>query len=290
MFDELDDWNNAAPLVKPSSTAWPPKLFVTTAGLLGSLILVGVLLPVLSGPRCVNQGKLRCMSNLRQMGLGIEGYVNDSGYYPPGTIPNHDLPIERRLGWGFTILPWIDMSFYLKDRGVSDEDAAGHAWDDPLFAGLVEDSQGVAYCSDWPNRKAFLAIAGLGVDAPSLPTGHRRAGIFGDDRHTRPADVKDGTAHTMMLAESDSSPGPWFAGGRATVCGLDPSRQPYIGPGRQFGGNHKSDTRAWFPTEGVNVLFADGSARFIKDSIDPKVFEALSTMAGGEAVAAGIDD
>ena len=38
------------------------------------------------------------------------------------------------------------------------------------------------------------------------------------------------------------------------------------------------------------VLMADGSLKFISESIDPKIFEALSTMAGGEAVPADFDD
>ncbi len=62
-----------------------------------------------------------------------------------------------------------------------------------------------------------------------------------------------------------------------TVRGLDPARPPYIGPNGQFGGNHPG---------GANVLFADGSARFVSDSIDPKIFEAMSTMAGGEKLSA----
>jgi prepilin-type processing-associated H-X9-DG protein len=35
---------------------------------------------------------------------------------------------------------------------------------------------------------------------------------------------------------------------------------------------------------GAMVLFADGSVRSIRESIDSKTFEALSTIAGGEEV------
>ena len=242
-----------------------------------------VVLPSMPGfqSRCKATRQTQCMSNLRQMGLGVLGYANATNAYPPGTIPNKDLPLERRSGWGVTILPYIDRVGYLPDRGSCQEAALALAWDDPIFADLVERERGIAHCPELDDPSGFVAIAGLGLDAPSLPTRHKRAGIFGDDRRVTPADIKDGTSATMMLTESDSTTGPWFAGGRHTVRGLDPSRQPYIGPNRQFGGNHKG---------GTNVLFADGSGKFVSDSIDPKVFEALSTMAGGEKVSVPWDD
>ena len=56
---------------------------------------------------------------------------------------------------------------------------------------------------------------------------------------------------------------------------LDPSRLPFIGPGRQFGGLHR---------KGVNVAFADGSVRFVQLTIALKVFQAIATVAGGEPV------
>ena len=35
---------------------------------------------------------------------------------------------------------------------------------------------------------------------------------------------------------------------------------------------------------GINSLFCDGSVRFIKTAINPKVWHALITKAGGEVV------
>ncbi len=75
--------------------------------------------------------------------------------------------------------------------------------------------------------------------------------------------------------------GPWVAGGLATVRGLDTAELPYIGAGRQFGGLHDSGTFA---------AFADGSVRFISDTINPRILEALSTIAGGEALSPDVSD
>ena len=80
---------------------------------------------------------------------------------------------------------------------------------------------------------------------------------------------------TMMVVETASVRGAWTAGGSATVRGLVPARQPYIGSGRQFGGNHPG---------GAMDLFADGYVRFLSDSTKPKVFEAMASIAGGERV------
>lgn len=124
-----------------------------------------------------------------------------------------------------------------------------------------------------PAPAGYVGISGLGIDAAALPPGHPRAGVFGYDRATRLDDIKDGASATMLLAETVLVGGPWTAGGPATIRGLDPSHQPNIGPRRQFGGAHRG---------GAMVAFADGSVRFLRESIEPEVFEALSTVAGGE--------
>jgi hypothetical protein len=38
------------------------------------------------------------------------------------------------------------------------------------------------------------------------------------------------------------------------------------------------------------VAFADGSVRFLRETIDPGAFEGLSTIAGGEVLSGGWDD
>jgi prepilin-type N-terminal cleavage/methylation domain-containing protein/prepilin-type processing-associated H-X9-DG protein len=43
--------------------------------------------------------------------------------------------------------------------------------------------------------------------------------------------------------------------------------------------------RSWHPG-GVNALFADGSVRFVKDSIDGNAWRAVGTVAGGEVISA----
>lgn len=77
----------------------------------------------------------------------------------------------------------------------------------------------------------------------------------------------------MVIIETAAANGPWRAAGPPTMRALDPARLPYLGKRRQFGGLHRS---------GALVGFADGSVRFIRESVEPRVFESLSTIAGGE--------
>jgi hypothetical protein len=221
--------------------------------------------------------RAQCVSNLKQIGYAILLYSDKYGSYPTGTIANPDLPLERRLGWNYLIYRNWDGQSPLTPGELT------LAVDDPALLPIRSDPPGFHLCPTLQNKDSanYVGIAGLGLDSPSLPKNHPRAGFFGDDRVVSSADLIDGTANTMIVTESSSSAGPWFAGGRATVRGLDPAHQPYIGIGRQFGGIH---------ARGANVLMADDSVRFIKDTVDPKVFEAMSTIAGGEKVSVPWDD
>lgn len=58
-------------------------------------------------------------------------------------------------------------------------------------------------------------------------------------------------------------------------------RDPAVGMNRSpegFGGPYKG---------GANVLFADGSVKFLKDRTDARVLKALSTSDGGEPIPPG---
>jgi hypothetical protein len=126
-----------------------------------------------------------------------------------------------------------------------------------------------------------VGATGLGVDAATLPKSDQRAGVFGYDRRTAQGDITDGAGATIMAIETDVETGPWVAGGPATARGLDPGTQPYVGSERPFGGLHRG---------GVMAVMADGSVHFVRKSVSPDFFEALFTIAGGDAHDSPWDD
>ena len=88
----------------------------------------------------------------------------------------------------------------------------------------------------------------------------------------------------MALAEVTDG-GPWTAGGRATIRGVEPDGAPYLGEGGQFASFHRGGGSFSCSQPIVTtVAFVDGSVRGLTTSIAPEVFEALATIAGGEAV------
>ncbi|MGC8640521.1 MAG: DUF1559 domain-containing protein [Isosphaeraceae bacterium] len=229
-----------------------------------------------------------CANNLRMIALALQQYA--SAYddtFPRGTIPSNSLPPERRLSWLVTLSHFLDQWAWMFDESRSWDDdvnrvTRGHGVGEPVE---VVGQVWLLTCpmADKPEAKpmpgltSYVGVTGLGRNSAWLPAGDPRVGVFGYDRQTRIAGIKDGLATTTAVVET-SERGPWTAGGTSTLRGLDPERKPYLGRGRQFGGNHRG---------GAMVLFADGSVRMIRESIDSNVFEALSTIARGEELPAG---
>ena len=69
---------------------------------------------------------------------------------------------------------------------------------------------------------SYVAVAGLGADAPGLPSGDRRAGLFGYERATKLDQITDGLSTTMAVIETSNAKGPWKAGGPPTLRGARP--------------------------------------------------------------------
>jgi prepilin-type processing-associated H-X9-DG protein len=215
-----------------------------------------------------------CIKNLRDIALGILEFESFNGVFPAGSWPNADLEPESRLSWYAQILPHIE---HHKEYQSLETD---QRWDAGQNRVLAHKTFDVLNCRSAarlapgsPEPAPYIGIAGLGRDAPWIAKSDTRAGVFGYDRQTTMADIRDGSANTMMIAETGRVSGSWIQAGPATVRGLDPGRQPYIGTGRQFGGLHGG---------GALVAMADGSVRRIQATVSPPIFEALSTMAGGE--------
>jgi prepilin-type processing-associated H-X9-DG protein len=193
--------------------------------------------------------------------------------FPPGTVPNAGLPPEERQSLYVILLPHfgqVELARRFDPKLPWGADPNRAAACIPLTT-LVCPSYYKPHPPDEPAPTNYVASAGVGADAARLPVEDPRAGLFRYDGRTPVGAVRDGLSHTMVLTETSWQVGPWAAGGPPTLRGVDPATQPYLGVGRPFGGTHPN---------GANVIYADGSIRFVAESISPKVFEAFATIAG----------
>jgi hypothetical protein len=249
--------------------------------------------------------RMQCQNNLKQLGIALHDYTSaNSSSFPAATIRVEGLPLERRLSWFVSILPYMDQVGLGIDRTK--------AWDaeenmEPTFFWMEDHtrmvSRPVGECKMFrcplnsataepgsPGLTHYVGMAGLGIDADGRSAGYPGVGFFGHDRQTRLEDVKDGAATTIMVIETSWKNGPWTAGGYPTVRGLELTGEPYLGAGGQFGSNHTGGSVFSLsrPTL-TNALFVDGSVRSLTNAIKPEVFEALATIAGGEDVGEALD-
>ncbi len=256
------------------------RLILAVLGLLfilglGSFLIVGVQAAREAARRSV------CVCNLKCVAIGLLNYHDRNGSFPVGTVTNPGLPPERRLGWRVAL--WgeihtdctVDLDPTLSWNAPANFPPKIVAAPNVTFVDMTPDDLAREMtCPDAPVRKpgtpyllSYVGMAGVGVDAPTLPEKHPRAGVFGYDRRTRIEDITDGTAHTVTVIETARDNRPWTAGGPARVRVNETAAAPYLGRGRQFGGYHPN---------GANAAFADGSVRFLRDTIDPRVLACES--------------
>jgi prepilin-type processing-associated H-X9-DG protein len=226
--------------------------------------------------------RVGCINHLRLIGQGVLAYkMAHRGAYPRAVVPNPDLPPEKRLSWLAAILPYLHEGTPAGKRfeQLGAELDRERAWDSAANALVVRLPLAVFQCPASPSfdthrppgRTDYVGLAGIDPDAVTLPLGNPRAGVFGYTRVAHDADFKAGTSFTMLAAETRQAGGPWAAGGPPTVRGLDPDTDDYIGPGRPFGGLHRG---------GLYVLWADGSVRWVAETVPPADLRAQATLAG----------
>src|SRR5207245_583218 len=71
------------------------------------LITTFVVVPVIYMVREA-EGRIACTNNLKQLGIALGDYHGAHGEFPPATLPNVNLPPERRLSWLVLLLPYIE--------------------------------------------------------------------------------------------------------------------------------------------------------------------------------------
>ena len=164
---------------------------------------------------------------------------------------------------------------------------------------------GKAACADYAGMgrvDAELARRKL-IDPPGGPRdedGHYE-GVFPINRTTCLIDIRDGTSNTIMMAECAGRPqlwqgrqpvpnkwltgGPWASRSLLWCRGATADGTDFFG---ECAINCTNDREVYsFHSSGANVVFADGSVRFLQVGLSIRILAALATRAGGEVVPNG---
>jgi prepilin-type N-terminal cleavage/methylation domain-containing protein/prepilin-type processing-associated H-X9-DG protein len=116
-------------------------------------------------------------------------------------------------------------------------------------------------------------------------------------------EIRDGTSNTTLYSEAAGKDQQYYTGGapvavpsgttgriwcdsdnRITVTGTDATGMASIGTGPcAMNCNNQTDIYS-FHTGGANIAFADGSVRFVSQSVNITTLAALVTKAGGEII------
>jgi prepilin-type processing-associated H-X9-DG protein len=265
------------------------------------LILLGLTLPLITRSRA-RSDRVSCQNHLRDLGLLGVRHASTPGKaiperprpeLPTGTFLNPALAPDLRMSWFVYTLTLLNEGPPAPDpeaphrrpvglddllKGIDTSAAWNAEHNQPLanyrLASAICPAQVRPYPPGQPVPTNYIACGGLGVDTPSKPLDEagERAGAYRYDSPTPNSAFKDGLQHTAQIIETNSALGPWLQGGPSTLRGLDPDATPYLGVSRPFGGCHPG---------GAYVSFADGSVRFIIDTVDPAIFRAMWTLAGG---------
>ncbi|HJZ55271.1 MAG TPA: DUF1559 domain-containing protein, partial [Gemmataceae bacterium] len=295
-------------------------------------ILIGLLLPAVQKVREA-AARTKCANNLKQLGLACHHYHDANDKLPPGAVGplNPSFPQYLNLkshGLGTYLLPYLEQSALARQYSWE------NSWFDPPNQTVVntplpvwqcpsarsnriqdgslptvtppprESFTGTAACGDYAGMNAVdagLVRAGV-IDPPGGPLDEKGnyEGVFAVNHARCLLDIKDGTSHTIMMAECAGRPqlwqggrevpntrltgGPWASRGLLWGRGSTPDGTAFFGP---CAVNCTNDREVYsFHAGGANVVFADGSVRLLRADIDIRAFAALATRAGGEVVSA----
>jgi prepilin-type processing-associated H-X9-DG protein len=263
-------------------------------------ILVALLLPAIQAAREAAR-RTGCLNNVMQLGLATHNYEFNFETLPPGVTdtkgPIRNEPQGLHVSWIVTILP------YMEERALYrlfDQSAGAYA---PVNAKVRAAQIAILECPSNPNEMtnetktvAYSTYAGCyhDVEAPIDVDNH---GLLFLNSKVRFDDIFDGSTKTILIGEALIGPDDlgWVSGTRATLRNTSRIEQPtprFAAPAQTdadaaqqdvaeslfvggFGSHHPG---------GINVSFADGSAHFISETIDPALLRLLGNRADGEVV------
>ncbi len=200
-------------------------------------------------------GRRQCVDNMKQIGLAMHNYLATHTTFPPAY--SRDKSGRPLLSWRVHILPYLEQGSLYKEFHLDEP------WDSPHNRTVIVKIPQVYRCPSMGHKPADRVKTTYLV-----PRG--KATIFPGTEGIKINEITDGTSNTILVVEANddhavtwTEPKDWEIEPELVMKGLL--------------GHHP---------EGTNFGFADGSVKFMKETIKLEVLKALLTRNGGEVVSA----
>ena len=278
-------------------------------------VLIALLLPAVQQAREAAR-RTQCRNNLKQLGLALHNYHDNLRTFPPGYVSLFDVAgNDTGAGWGWCshLLPQLDqgplynqINFNVGIEQVANDavrvqtvptllcpsDTAPNRWQTAM-----RDLSTGAFLSNICEVASANYVGMFGTFEP---------GVGGDDVFFRNSkiglrDLTDGSSSTLLVGERSFRLGEATWTGAVTGAVIVPDGSDGVGTGPPESaasiilghsgdgyspGNPRSHVNQFYSlhTGGVHFLFGDGHVSFLSSSLDYRVYQALTTRAGGEPV------
>lgn len=275
-------------------------------------LLIALLLPAVQQAR-ESARSTNCRNSLKQIGLALHNYDSAHRTLPPGSTSVIDYgvwnsnPSQYHLhGWASLILPNLDQaSIYnqinyeisaLDPRNYAAASQRVAAYRCASFSG-GDYSQEPLYVKLSPTYAIRNYVALGATTVGKLWKGPQDGSIYPLSK-TRLTDISDGTSMTILIVETrEQNAAVWIDGGTASVTSrrYDDSNPPSYS-NQEISLNYKPYYNSagqgidclWGPSSphgtGAHHLFGDGGVRYISQSINPFIYDSLTTYAGAEGI------
>jgi prepilin-type N-terminal cleavage/methylation domain-containing protein len=281
-------------------------------------VLIGLLLPAVQVVREA-ASRTRCANNLKQMGLACHNFHDAHGKFPPGggyfPGPNQT-PGAGRGALLFHLLPYVEQeALYRSSWNGSNfyDDGFGDMHSRVVKVYLCPSDPSVG--SDGLFNDAELVSAGAGINPWGAAGYAFNSQVFqtlapdgtvaNPWAATRIADIKDGTANTILFAEKYARctnptyplggnywqvgrPGvgpkqPTFGNSNWGPQGIGPKSKFQVRPSPYLGNSDPVRTSTAH-AGGMNVALADASVHALSPALSEATWWAACTPAGGEVL------
>jgi prepilin-type N-terminal cleavage/methylation domain-containing protein/prepilin-type processing-associated H-X9-DG protein len=284
-------------------------------------VLIGLLLPAVQKVREA-ASRMKCSNNLKQLAIAVHSYHDANNQIPPNAqviaysiSGDAVLPGSQTWTWIARILPYIEQNnlatAYNIPNGTLQGAYTGNAGQGiSTFIPTLACPSGTdpQTATDWPNVGGIVmgitnyrGVSGSnwawGSFINAGPSGNSNGLDAGDgifyrtdgNRKLTLVGITDGTSNTLMIGEDlhsyDQHCGGWaYPNYVAATCAI-PLNYNDGPPGNPSPGYGNWPNRYSFHSmhsSGANFALADGSIRFISNSISTTTYRAASTRAGGD--------